>query len=219
MYDSNAFFKCLAQVLFGITWVIHDDREHYRTLKYLYISPSNFFVYMMGRTVSKLLVTASAVIITLAFGVFFLGVPIDIFGVNWLLFMFIMFIGLACVMAFGLALAGLSFLTAKHAMGMNEGVAGIFYLFCGVIFPVSILPAWGITLAKALPITYWLELLRRTMGTGVGVDTALAGISTSTSLIILIVSTIVFMALSIGIFKLGDYVARSKGLIDMTTAY
>jgi len=219
MYVSNAFFMFVAQVLFGITWVIHDDREHYRTLKYLYISPSNFFVYMMGRTVSKLLITASAVAITLAFGVFFLGVPIDILSVNWLLFIFVMFIGLACVMAFGLALAGLSFLTAKHAMGMNEGVAGIFYLFCGVIFPVSILPGWGIALAKTLPITYWLELVRRTLDLGVGVDTALSGISTATSLNILIVSTIVFMVLSIGIFKLGDYVARSRGLIDMTTAY
>ncbi len=219
MYVSNAFFMFVAQVLFGITWVIHDDREHYRTLKYLYISPSNFFVYMMGRTISKLLVTTLAVIVTMAFGVFFLGVPLDILGVNWLLFIVVMFIGLACVMSFGLALAGLSFLTAKHSMGMNEGVAGIFYMFCGVIFPISILPAWGISLAKVLPVTYWLELIRRTLDLGVGIDTALAGISTVDSLWILSISTIVFAIISVGIFKLGDYVARSRGLIDMTTAY
>ncbi len=219
MYVSNAFFMFVAQVLFGITWVIHDDREHYRTLKYLYISPSNFFVYMLGRTISKLLVTTFAVIITMAFGVFFLGVPLDILGVNWLLFIVVMFIGLACVMSFGLALAGISFLTAKHSMGMNEGVAGIFYMFCGVIFPISILPGWGITLAKTLPVTYWLELIRRTLGLGEGIDTALASISTVDCMLILTISTIVFAVISVGVFKLGDYVARSKGLIDMTTAY
>ncbi|MCK5309339.1 MAG: ABC transporter permease, partial [Thermoplasmata archaeon] len=91
--------------------------------------------------------------------------------------------------------------------------------FCGVVFPVHILPVWAVVFSKILPITYWLELVRRSLNLGVGVDTALAGTSTETSLIILCVSTIIFTIIAFSIFFLGDHLARKKGLIDMTTAY
>jgi ABC-2 type transport system permease protein len=214
-----AFYMYIFEVLFGVTWVIHDDREHFRTLKYIYISPANYFVYILGRTLSKVAITTFAVIITLTFGVFFLGIPINIFGINWLLFIPVLIIGLLSIVTFGLALAGISFLTAKHTMGMNEGIAGVFFLFCGVIFPLHALPAWGISFAKILPITYWFDLIRTSLGAGAGVDAAMAGTSTEVGLIILTISTICFALFSIGTFKLGDYLARKKGLMDMTTAY
>jgi ABC-2 type transport system permease protein len=219
MYVSNAFFMYVGQVLFGVAQIVHDDREHFQTMRYIYISPSSYFSYMIGRSVSKLVITTFAVVITLAFGVFMLNIPLEIFAVNWLLFLVIMLIGLLCIMAFGLALAGVSFLTAKHQAGMNEGIAGLFYLFCGVVFPVSILPAWGMAFAKILPITYWLELVRRTLDLGVGMDSTLAAASTPYCLAILCLSTLVFSVLAVAIFKVGDTVARKKGLIDMTTAY
>jgi ABC-2 type transport system permease protein len=219
MYVSNAFFMYVGQVLFGVAQIVHDDREHFQTMRYIYISPSSYFSYMIGRSVSKLVITTFAVVITLAFGVFMLNIPLEIFAVNWLLFLVIMLIGILCIMAFGLALAGVSFLTAKHQGGMNEGIAGLFYLFCGVVFPVSILPAWGMAFAKILPITYWLELVRRTLDLGVGMDSTLAAASTPYCLAILCLSTLVFSVLAVAIFKVGDTVARKKGLIDMTTAY
>ncbi|MCJ7464225.1 MAG: ABC transporter permease, partial [Thermoplasmata archaeon] len=39
MYVGNAMYMFVADVLFGVTWVIHDDREHYMTLKQVYIAP------------------------------------------------------------------------------------------------------------------------------------------------------------------------------------
>jgi ABC-2 type transport system permease protein len=219
MFVSNTFFMYVGQVLFGVAQIVHDDREHFQTMKYIYISPSNYLAYMIGRSVSKLIITTFAVIITMAFGIFMLGVPLEIFSVNWPLFLIVMTIGIFCIMTFGLALAGVSFLTAKHQGGMNEGIAGVFYLFCGVVFPVSILPSWGVTFARILPITYWLELVRRSLDLGVGMDSALAGTSTMTCLLILCISTIIFTILALAIFKAGDTVARKKGLIDMTTAY
>ena len=219
MFVSSTFFMYVGQVLFGVAQLVHEDREHYQTMKYIYISPSNYFSYMIGRTLSKLLITTFGVAITMGFGVFMLGVPLNLFTVNWLLFAVIMVIGIFCIMAFGLALAGVSFLTAKHQGGMNEGIAGVFYLFCGVVFPVSILPSWGGSFAKILPITYWLELIRRSLDLGVGMDSTLAGCSTNYCIIILCISTLVFTFLALAIFKAGNTVARRKGLIDMTTAY
>lgn len=219
MYVSNAFFMFVAQVLFGVTWIIHDDREHFQTMRYIYIAPSNYFMYMIGRSLSKLVITGIAVAITLAFGTLFLDVPLDILSVNWPFFAIIMVIGIACIMSFGLALAGVSFLTAKHSGGMNEGIAGLFYLFCGVVFPIGVLPAWGVTFAKILPVTYWLELLRRVLHLGADIDPALSDIDTTSAMIILIVSTIAFSIFAIAIFKIGDYIARKNGLIDATSAY
>ena len=219
IYVSNAFFMYVFWVLFGITWVIHDDREHYQTMKYIYISPSNYFAYMIGRSISKIIITTFSITITLAFGVLFLDIPLSLTAINWPLFIGVMIIGLLSLISFGLALAGVSFLTAKHSGGVNESIAGIFYLFCGVVFPVHTLPLWAVSFSKILPITYWLEIVRRTLGLGVGVDTALASTSTADSLIILCVSTIIFTIIAFSIFFLGDHLARKKGLIDMTTAY
>jgi ABC-2 type transport system permease protein len=219
MFTSSTFFMYVGQVLFGVAQIVHDDREHFQTMKYIYISPSNYFSYMIGRSVSKMIITSFAVIITMAFGVFLLGVPLKLFAVNWPLFGIIMVIGILCIMSFGLALAGLSFLTAKHQGGMNEGIAGVFYLFCGVVFPVSILPAWGMSFARILPITYWLELVRRTLNLGVGMDSTLSAYSTNYCIAILCISTVVFSIIALAIFKAGDTIARKKGLIDMTTAY
>ncbi len=219
MYIGNAFFMYVMLLLWHVTWVIHDDREHFQTMRYIYIAPFNYFIYILGRTISNIVITTFGVIITLVFGVFVLGVDIPLGAINWPLFVIVMVIGLIGIMAFGLALAGISFITAKHSMGMNEGIGGIFYLFCGVIFPVSVLPGWGIAFAKILPTTYWLDMIRRTMGVGAGVDPALAGVSMTSSLLILCISTVAISIFAVLIFKLGDYIARSKGLIDMTTAY
>ena len=219
IFIGNAFFMYIAQVLWSVTWVIHDDREHFRTLKYIYISPANYFVYILGRTLSTIMITSFAVVITLAFGIIILEIPIHILEVNWLLFIPVLVIGLLSIIAFGLALTGISFLTAKHTMGMNEGVAGLFYLFCGVIFQIHFLPDWGISFAKIIPVTYWLHLIRVSLGTGADIDMAMTGTSVEAGLVILVISTIGFAIFSLGTFKLGDYLARKKGYLDMTTAY
>jgi ABC-2 type transport system permease protein len=223
IYIGSTLFMFVAQVLFGAAWVIHEDREHYQTLKYLYISPANFYAYILGRSMGKIALTFLSVIITLLFGVFALGMSIPLAAVNWPLLIIAMVLGLACVTAFGLALAGISFLTARHAISMNESVAGLFYLFCGAIFPISALPAWSWVFAKAIPVTYWLYVMRVAMfGEGseiASLDAAMSGYDAPTALLILGLSTLAFIVLSVGIFKLGDHIARKKGLIDMTTAY
>jgi ABC-2 type transport system permease protein len=50
---------------------------------------------------------------------------------------------------------------ARQSMMMNEGVSAVLYLFCGVVFPPDLLPAFLKPVALALPMTYWLEASRR----------------------------------------------------------
>jgi ABC-2 type transport system permease protein len=47
--------------------------------------------------------------------------------------------------------------------GIGDAVAGALFLFSGAIFPLSVLPTFLQPIGYAMPITYWLELLRRSL--------------------------------------------------------
>lgn len=220
IFLGNAFFIYVGQVLFGVTWVIHEDREHFQTLKLIYISPISFYYYIIGRAGSKILIATIAVVVTLLFGVFVLGIPVDAFTMDWGLLILCLTVGMACLVSIGIALAGITFLTAKHSGGINEGIAGLFYVFCGVVFPITQLPAWGQSLGYAIPVTYWLEAMRKALLPAQQLQgTGLQGIENIWLVALLAVSALFFYFLSILIFRLGDYLARRAGKIDMTTAY
>ena len=221
MYLGNAFYIFIGQALFGTTWVIHEDREHYQTLKQIYMAPISLFVYLIGRAMAKIAVAGMAVMITLAFGMLILGLPLALLNIDWALLALALVIGLLCMVSIGVALAGITFLTAKHGYGINEGVAGLFYLFCGAIFPLTVLPDWGRAIGQAIPITYWLEITRRAMlpGSGISGISGLGEYSNVQILSLLLLSAGIFLVLSFGIFKYADYLARKKGKLDMSTSY
>jgi len=223
MYVGNALYMYVAEVLFGVTWVIHDDREHYMTLKQVYIAPIKFTTYIFGRAAIKIAITSFGVLLTLVFGVFVLGVDISLGSIHWLVFGVALGLGLLTLCIMGLALGGVTFLTAKHGQGINEGVAGIFYVLSGVIFPITILPGWAQQISMALPVTYWMEGVRRGLEpsiiTQLGSSTGLEGLSDLQLMLALLVSAIVFLFVSLAIFKIADRAARRKGKVDWTTAY
>ena len=223
MFLGNALYMYVAEVLFGVTWVIHDDREHYMTLKQVYIAPISFYYYIFGRAAIKIAITSVGVLLTILFGIFALDVQISFASISWPLFIVSLVLGLAAICIMGLALGGISFLTAKHGQGINEGVAGIFYVMSGVIFPITILPTWAQPISKLLPVTYWMEAMRRGLEPGVisslGSTTGMNGMDNWSLMLVLILSTIAFVFISMGIFRFADKAARRKGKIDWTTAY
>ncbi len=223
MYVGNALYMYVADVLFGVTWVIHDDREHYMILKQVYIAPISFYHYIFGRSAIRIAITSFGVLLTLVFGVAVLGVHIDIATINWLVLVPALLIGLATLCIMGLALGGVTLLTAKHGEGINEGIAGVFYVLSGVVFPITELPSWAQHISMFLPVTYWMEAMRRALEPGVidqmGTTTGLSGISVPLLMLVLFVSGVAFLYISVGIFRLADKNARAKGKIDWTTAY
>lgn len=226
MYVGNAFFIFVGTTLFGTFQVIQSDREWYQTIRYIYISPISFYVYVLGRAISKILVATVAVVITLAFGAFVLrpAVSIDLPLAKVPVFIAALALGLFCLLAIGITLGGMTFLMARHTQSLAEAVPGIFYVFCGVLFPLSVLPGWLQAVGKAIPLTYWFELSRRLLLSpadelALAPLTGLGGFTDLTILGFLAVSSVAFFALSLGVFKLGEYLARKAGKIDMTTSY
>ena len=226
MYVGNAFFIFVGSTLFGTFQVIQSDREWYQTIRYVYISPISFYVYVMGRAVSKILVASIAVVITLAFGAYVLNPPVQIAPQVSSIPVFIvgLVLGLFCLLAIGITLGGATFLMARHTQTLAEAVPGIFYVFCGVLFPLTVLPGWLQDIGKVIPLTYWFELSRRLLLSPADLDviskvTGLGGFGDLVILGLLAASSIGFFVLSIGVFKLGEFLARKAGKIDMTTSY
>jgi len=221
MFVGNTFYMFVTQVMFGVAYIVQEDRERFKTLKQVYIAPISFYLYIVGRALSKMAVTTVAVVITLLFGVGVLGVRVDVIGANWPLFIIALFLGLLCVTMIGVALAGITFLTARHSSGINEGVAGMFYLFCGVVYPVTVLPGWAQSIGMAIPITYWLELLRRSLAPHMdfGSVSGLGEYGDVEILLLLAVTTAIFFIASMAIFRYADNLARKKGKIDMNSTY
>jgi ABC-2 type transport system permease protein len=217
MFLGNTLYLYVFNVLFGVSHVIQEDREHYKVLKYLYISPSNLYVYLIGRGVSKFLITTVAVLITFAFGVAFLGVPVSLSTLSPLPITASFVLGLSSLVAFGIVMAGVSLLVARHNFYIGESLAGIFYLFCGVLFPLSVLPPWGEALGRLIPITYWLEGTRRSL-LGYG-DPTLSALTDTEVLGILALSTLLLIVLSHLVFQGCVHRARERGILDRTTWY
>ena len=146
------------------------------------------------------MVAAFAVLITLVFGVVFLDVQIHMTLTSVPLFLASTALGLAVLLAIGICLGGVSFLTAKHTHGLAEGIPGLFYVFCGVLFPLSVLPVWGQAVGQAIPLTYWFDITRRLLAPTIGVDSTLVGYNDLTILLLLFVSSIAFFEFGSDLF-------------------
>ncbi|HUF39870.1 MAG TPA: ABC transporter permease [Anaerolineales bacterium] len=220
IYLGNAFYQYVGAIMAGISWAVIEDREHYRTLKYIYVAPLNIPSYLLGRGIARFLTGTISVAVVVLTGVLFLKVPVDPALVNWPLFLVSLLIGVIMLAMMGLILAGITLLIANHVWFLGEGVAGALYLFSGAIFPLEVLPAWLRPVGFAMPITYWLELIRRSLvGQVAEAFPTLAGFSSGELLAILAGMTVLFGTASIFIFRRCDHLARERGMIDMTTNY
>lgn len=220
IYLGNAFYIYVAAVLSGVSWSVIDDREVYRMLKYIYIAPVNIPVYLLGRGFAKFVFGSLAVFITIAVGVLFLDVPLDLTRVDWPLFVISLVMGIVMLAMMGLALGSVMLLIVNNANFMGEAVAGALYLFSGAIFPISILPAWLQPIGYVVPISYWLELIRRALVGGVAQSfPTFSQFSNGQLLGILAGLTAVFTVLGFVIFRYCDHQARERGYIDRVTNY
>jgi ABC-2 type transport system permease protein len=222
MYLGNAAYIYVGSILVGVSWAVIDDREHYQTLKYVYVSPVKFYFYLLGRGMARFLTGTLSVAITMGFGLLVLRLPIRLGDVNWLYLAASMVLGLASLALLGLLLGAATLQMARHFWSVGESVAGALYLLCGAIFPLDVLPAWLQPLGLALPLTYWLESLRRAIlgaEASKAISPSLAGLDDGRLLLILLGATLVSGVISVYFFRWSEHRAREKGLIDVTTHY
>lgn len=220
IYLGNAFYIYVGQIMTGLSWTVIDDREHYKTIKYIYTAPVYYPAYLLGRGVARFLIGSISVLVTILVGVLFLQIRIDLATVDWLLFFGTLIIGVFMLAMMGLIMAGMMLLLVHHMWDLGSVVASALYLFSGAIFPLDVLPAFLRPVGYLMPITYWLELLRRALvGEVAAAFPTLQAYSNAQLLGILVVLTLVFAVISVFTFRWCEFRARERGLIDVVTNY
>jgi len=218
IFVGNAFFIYVPTVLSGISWSVIDDREHYGMLKYMYTAPLNVFAYLAGRGIAKAIIASIALVITLLLGIYALRVPVAFSTIDWPMFAGAALCGAAILTFLGIALGGVTLITARHSYYVGEAVAGALYLLCGVVFPLDVLPSWVRWIGQATPLTYWIEAIRRAL-IGTGSSAILARLSDGALLAITAGSALALSVFAFVIYRLAERRARHLGLIDMQTMY
>lgn len=218
LFLGNTFFLYVSEVLVGLSWVIFRDREDFETLKYVYLAPIRFLPYLFGRALTKIATATLGTVVALFFGRFVLGLPIAASPGALLALLGVVVLGLGGIVFLGVALAGAALIMARHSMNLNEGLTGTFYLLCGAVFPIEVLPRWAERLSLLLPFTYWLELIRRIL-TGHAYAAPLRAFSDGGLVGILALSTLGLAAASLLWFRWCEHTARARGLIDWKTNY
>jgi ABC-2 type transport system permease protein len=165
VYVSNACFGLVGTVMFGMSYVVITDREHYGMLKYIFISPARLQSYLLGRGIARALEGIVGGGVTVVAGMLlFAEVRSSVAGgIDWLWLAIFLLIGGAMLYSAGMILASVVFNTHRSGMFLSEGIAGVVYLLSGVIFPLTELPRWLQGVSMALPTTYWLEGMRRAL--------------------------------------------------------
>lgn len=215
---GNAFYIYVAQIMAGISWAVIDDREHYRTIRYLYIAPIRVPYYLIGRGAARFITGTISVVITLLAGVLFLNLRIDPATVDWPLFLIALALGVGMLAMLGLLLAGVTLMVTHNVYVIGDAVAGALFLFSGAIFPLEVLPVWLRPIGFLMPISYWLELMRRSLlGTVADAFPTFAAFSNVQLLAILGGLTLLFSVLSTLIFRWCDHKARESGSLDKVT--
>jgi len=165
MFVSNACFGLVGTVMFGMSYVVITDRESYRMLKYVFISPARFQVYFVGRGLARAAEGAVGGGITILAGLFIPGIRDHLRAetVDWGWLAAYLGVGLVMLWAAGMVLASAVLNLSRNSMFLSEGLGAVVYFLSGVVFPLSILPAWLQVAGACLPTTYWLEGMRRAL--------------------------------------------------------
>jgi ABC-2 type transport system permease protein len=210
---GSALWNVVYGVMAGLVQSIMDERERYRMMKYVVVTPTSLFPFLLGRSLARVLTSLVAVALTLLVGVVLLGVELR---PQPLLLVAATVLGVLGVLALGICMAGWCLQLRQEAWSYPEAIAGALYLVSGAIFPIDILPSFIQPLAYALPTTWWLEASRRGL-LGHGSPGQLGTIPDGTVLLLLLVITAITVPISLMLFAWFMKRARQAGLLDMTT--
>jgi ABC-2 type transport system permease protein len=126
------------------------------TLESNWLSPTWRFSYLLGHTGPQIVSMLMFIGITaLEFGLIF-GVKLN--GSVWMILL-VMLAAVPSIYGLGFAFASLV-ITVKEANAFVFLIRGLVMIFCGITFPISLLPGWMQSFAMWLPPTYLIHGMR-----------------------------------------------------------
>lgn len=220
MYLGNALFGLLGGVVNSIAGGIIEEREHYRTLKYLYVAPIKIPVYLIGRGVAAMAGATLSLVFTFLFAAIFLKMPLNFGAINWLLLIPSMIFGFASFVSIGIFLAGWALTIKNNPWVLGQSFVSLFFFVSGAVFPLSVIFGNAQWPGYLFPVGFWLVLTRRAIVPEIGHSFPMyQNLSDPQLLLLLIAYSIVSVVIAFGIFRRFDHKAREEGMIDMVSNY
>ena len=213
---GQAVFQIVGAAMQGPTHALLDDRERYRTIRYIFATPSSLLPVSIGRALVKALIAAISAVIVIGVGAL-IGMQMRAGGPDLPLLLVVMTLGLASIVGLGVALGAVCVQLRNDAWGYPQAVAGSVFLLCGAIFPLDTLPRALQLIGAALPMTWWIEGVRRAL-LGTASPGLLGELSTPLLLLVLTVGTVLITLAAPRLFRIGIDRAREKGYLDRSTA-
>ncbi|HNY83422.1 MAG TPA: ABC transporter permease [Anaerolineaceae bacterium] len=220
MYLGNALFGLIGNVVNSVAGGIIEEREHYRTLKYLYVAPIHIPTYLVGRGVAAMAGGLLSLVTTVAFAAVFLHMPINFGQINWLLLIPAMLFGFIALVSIGLFLAGWALTIKNNPWVLGQSFSSLFFFVSGAVFPLSVVFGNWEWPGYIFPVGFWLVLTRRAIVPGVGHSFQMyTQLSDLQLLGLLALYSVVFLGIATLTFRMFDRKAREEGMIDMVSNY
>ena len=223
-FVSNACYGLVGTVMFGMSYVVISDRESYRMLKYIFISPAQFQAYFVGRGLARALegLVGGAITILAGLAIPEIRAAVQFEAIDPLWLLTFLAIGAVMLWSAGMILASAMLNMTRSGMFLGEGIAGVVYFLSGVIFPLAALPGWLQAVGMALPTTYWLEGMRRSLTGRPAEGSPLAGsaldnLSNPELAGLLIATTVVLVVVAQVFYRFSVRRAWRIGRIEETT--
>ena len=135
------------------------------TLESNWLSPTWRFSYLLGQTGPQIVSMLMFITITaIEFGLLF-GIRLN--GSVWMIFL-MMLVAIPSIYGLGFAFASLV-ITVKEANAFVFLIRGLVMIFCGITFPIVLLPEWMQSVARWLPQTYLIHGMRAAAFSNAGV--------------------------------------------------
>ncbi|MHB8573416.1 MAG: ABC transporter permease [Candidatus Dormibacteria bacterium] len=214
---GGTFWGFVSAGLSGFAIGVAEDRGRYRTLKYVYMAPRHYYIYMLGRATALLANAAISVLILMTLAVLVLRIPINPLTINYPLLLAACALNFAAVVAVAMAF-GTALLAARDAYGYGEIAAQVLYIVSGAIFPLTVLPGIIQWVGMISPFVYWMELSRRALMPGHAL-LMLGGLTDGELLLRLAACTAGSIVVAHLVFNWADHRARRMGLLDQESQW
>lgn len=154
-------WMCVNMTMWNFGGYLREEQTR-GTLEANWLCPINKFDFLIGGGMNSLFLSfvftvVSVIEYILIYGVHFTG---NVF--TWILMFLIMY---PAVFGLGLAFASLV-LWAKEVNAAVNVARGTMMIFCGITFPIAVMPVWMQSIAKFIPFTYGIGAIRQVMVNG-----------------------------------------------------
>lgn len=209
--DSNSTFYMLLgagamgvweSTLMGGSWSLREEKEQ-GILEYYLCAPSSLLSIILGKCIVSALI--GLIVLLEVFLIIGLNMDLSLANVDYgkLIIAFVMFMLSFSVMGYLLSFAFLLFRTFAQ---LSNVLSDSIKFFCGVLFPITILPAAFRIISVLLPPTWGVELVRTSL-----INNANAYVSFGGAFARMLITCIAVIILTIAAFKLIEARIRKLG--------